>query len=410
MNKKIRIVFLYRGLDFWLNNHSFYKECLWDGNFDIWVVPESNYIDPETLSMLKNDKVKIIEKNIKEGQYFDLKRLNPDYVLIATPYKAQRNKIYNAEYLQKFTKVLYIPYGVVMHSNYKKEYFLNEDFPNVYKIFLDTKEDFDTYSNFLSKKNLVLSSHPIFDLFQNYCINKYTKCWLNNQNINDKNNSRKTILWTPHWTFKKWWLIEDYKDTVGNSDFVKYADLWLKIPKLYPNINFIMRPHPNLFRELPRETDGLWTEEKVKDWKKEFESNQNAKIDGNTNYIIQFLISDAVINSSLSFTTVLINTRKSILSVRDIENSPELNKRGKNIENSYYKAKNENDIINFIENVVVGEKDNMLKEREKVLKDNIFIPKGGSGLFIKNYLKNDYEENSNKKINLKEIFRNKYNI
>ena len=52
----------------------------------------------------------------------------------------------------------------------------------------------------------------------------------------------------------------------------------------------------------------------------------------------------------------------------------------------------------------------MLNERKKALKENIFIPEGGSGLFIKNYLKNDYKENSSKKINLKEIFRNKYNI
>ena len=64
MLKKIRIVFLYRGLCFWLNNHSFYKECLWDGNFDIWVVPEANYIEPEILSMLKKDRVKIISKKM----------------------------------------------------------------------------------------------------------------------------------------------------------------------------------------------------------------------------------------------------------------------------------------------------------------------------------------------------------
>lgn len=410
MTKKIRIVFLYRELIFWLNNHSFYKECLWDGNFDIWVVPEKNFINSEILSMLKKDRVKIIEKNIKDNKYFDLRRLNPDYVLIATPYQTQRNRIYSAEYLKKFTKVLYIPYGVLMHKNYSKDYFLKEDFPNFYKIFLHTNELIKIFSIFLNKNNLILASHPIFDLIKN---NKYIEDFDFHKNIwNFNDNNHIKVLWTPHWSLKKWYYLTDKKRTLGDSDFVKYADLWLKIPKLYPQLDIVMRPHPSLFGRLEKETDGEWTQEKIDKWKKDFESNNNAKIDNTTNYISQFLTSDVVINSSLAFITVLINSLKPVLSIREIDNSPELNECGKNIEKSYYVAKNEKEIVEFIENIAINKNDTMLEERKKALKENIYIPDcGSSGLFIKNFVKKDYIDNNFKNItdDLKYIYRKKYN-
>ncbi|HSQ97622.1 MAG TPA: hypothetical protein VLL98_02775 [Rickettsiales bacterium] len=408
--KKIRIVFLYRGLSFWLNNHSLYKECLWDGNFDIWVVPESNSIDLEILQMLKNDKVHIIEKNIKDEKYFDLKRLNPDYVLIATPYKSQRNKIYNSEYLSKFTKVLYIPYGPYVYNNYNKSYLLNGELINCYKIFLNSTEEIENFSKYLNKNNLLLSSHPIYDLFYT---NKYIKDFNLNKKIwnFEKSNDKKRILWTPHWTIESWEYLDNFKEKKGNSDFTKYADLWLRIPKMYPNLDIIMRPHPNLFTQLPKESKVEWNSEGIKKWKQEFEKNNNAKIDNNSNYIEQFLSSDAFINSSLSFTNLLINTLKPILSVRNISESSELNMHTSNIEKSYYIANNEQDIIDFLDNIVFKGKDIMLENRKKALKENIHIPDVGVGYFIKEYLIHDYfyGENTIKNSNIiKNLYRKIY--
>lgn len=405
MLKKIRIVFLYRGLCFWLNNHSFYKECLWDGNFDIWVVPEANYIEPEILSMLKKDRVKIIEKNIKDNKYFDLRRLNPDYVLISTPYQEQRNKIYSAEYLRKYTKVIYIPYGIGPQKNLGEKYFKLPFFNLCYKIFCEFEFKRKLFLKFIDKNIPITSGYPPYDLLLN---TKYMKDFNKKKNIwNFNDNNHIKVLWTPHWTVKKWgYISDDNKDKLGNSDFVQYADLWLKIPKLYPQLDIVMRPHPNLFKFLKEETNGEWTQEKIDKWKKDFESNSNVKIDNDTDYITQFLTSDCIINSSQSFFLVYLAVNKPFLLTSRTDVYDDV---GNRVLNAYYKASNENDILNFIEEILIKKTDPLKYKREEIFKKEIFIPKGGCGLFIKNYILNDFINTNKQKINISQIFKNKYN-
>ncbi|MDD2840507.1 MAG: hypothetical protein PHY80_05330 [Rickettsiales bacterium] len=408
---KIKIVFLYRGLNFWLNNHSFYKECLWDGGFDIWVVPESNSIDSEILQIFKNDKIHIMEKNIKDGKYFDLKRLNPDYVLIATPYKEQRNKIYNSSYLSKFTKVIYIPYGPEVYATHSSNHFNqnNTDFFWLYRIFLHTDQEIEDYAKGILKTKIVKAGHPIFDLFlikqfRDFFTTNSDKLW----NFEDHNHIR--ILWTPHWTIKPWGYLDNANVSVGNSDFINYSELFLKLPKMFPNIDLVMRPHPNLFVQLENQTDNVWNEAKIENWKKEFTSNINAKIDNNSNYVSQFLSSDIIINSSAAFSIITLLSDKKIISTRN-KNSVKFLNNVMDIEKSYYSPSNEEELVQNIKECF--EKDIFFNKRKEKIKEKIDNPSDGSGKFIKDYLKKDFLSVNNLKLHtnsVKNIYKQLYKI
>lgn len=56
--------------------------------------------------------------------------------------------------------------------------------------------------------------------------------------IEYKNKTRKQILLCPHHTINT--------KELDLSNFLTYSDLFLELPQLYPDVDFIFRPHPLL--------------------------------------------------------------------------------------------------------------------------------------------------------------------
>ena len=387
---------------------SLFDKLLNDDNFKVSILKESNNISNTFNNFLNNlpSNVKIYTYHINNFN-LDLARLDIDYIFTCNPYL---QSYMNWNEWKKKIKICYIEYGTtfITENILKKEYISSEAIPvmgQAYRIFYENNFIFDGILKFnpnMDRNKLVVSGKPKYDYIFKDKRNIRQDLWRLNK---DKNNKIKRIIWSPHCSFVPTWI-----NSIPHSQFLKYYELWLEIPKDYPNLDIVMKPHPALFINLEKLENLGWNRKKINEWKENFLSNPNTQIIENGLYDDLFLTSDAMINDSVSFIVEYLPTLKPLLLCRNGYGKDGYSKYGENIAKAHYNAYNKEDIINFIENVVVGEKDNMLKEREKALKDNIFIPKGGSGLFIKNYLKNDYEENSSKKINLKEIFRNKYNI
>lgn len=392
--------------DKWSSVASIFDLCCIDNNFKVSILKENNDI-----SDTYNDFLKNLKNNIKvytyydEGKKLDLKKLNIDYVITINPYR-QEYMDWN-DWKGKF-KICLKLYGVYCDKSLdysdkckfkKMNIFKKSDF-----VFCDSLYSQKVLQNYWKNNDkFILSGSTNLD----YILKDKSKV---NQNIWKLNKTAnvKRIIWSPHHSVKPQWL-NALNDNIkkGFSQFTKYADLWLKIPKMYPQLDIIMKPHPIMFENLEFETDGEWNKEKITKWKKDFLDNSNTQIIEHGSYDDLFLTSDAIINDSISFIVEYLPTLKPFLLCTS-NDCPHYNEFGENIVKAYYKAYSEQDIINFIENVVINNNDPMYEDRIKAMKENIFIPDGGSGKFIKDYIMNDYYNNSHKSINIKEIFRKKY--
>lgn len=388
-----------------------FNACCNDNNFKISILKESNNI-----SNTFNDFLNNLNNKIKVYTYFvnntklDLKRLNIDYMFTMNPY--YQSHMNWDEWGGKFKLCLKL-YGVYCdltiieddRCQFKKQnIFKQSDF-----VFCDSHYHKQVLSEYWKNDNkFIVSGSPNFD----YILKNKT---LINQNLwkLDKNKVKnvKRIIWSPHHSIKLHWLnnltesnSKSFSNNLkGYSFFLEYCDLWLKIPKLYPQLDIIMKPHPILFKNLETQTNGEWNQNKINNWKNNFLDNPNTQILEDGTYDDLFLTSDAIINDSISFVAEYLPTLKPFLLCTSPE-TPKYNTFGKNITNSYYKAYCEQDIINFIENVVIGNNDPMYQDRKRAMKENIFVPNGGSGKFIKNYIKKDWYDNNPKAFNTKNIF------
>ncbi len=92
------------------------------------------------------------------------------------------------------------------------------------------------------------------------------------------------------------------------SNFLKYEDLFLTLPDLYPDIYFIFRPHPALFPVLSNPK--IWGEEKVQEWKIRFLAHENVRWSDRGDYFQDFADSDAMLHDCGSFLPEYLYTGK----------------------------------------------------------------------------------------------------
>ena len=178
---------------------------------------------------------------------------------------------------------------------------------------------------------------------------------------------RKRILICPHHTVFGW-------DKLNISNFLKYSDLFIRLPKLYKDIDFIFRPHPLLLQNLSKYN--IWTEEQINEYMSSLLENDNMTYDASGDYFDKFVNSDAMIHDCGSFIGEYLYTEKPCCYMMKSKEATYngLVPFGQQCMDQYYHAFEEKDIIDFIENVVINGNDPKKEERvnfvEKELKVN----------------------------------------
>lgn len=175
---------------------------------------------------------------------------------------------------------------------------------------------------------------------------------------------RKRIIISPHHTVWGW-------STLNIGNFLKYSDLFLELPKRYPQIDFVFRPHPLLFSNLIAHK--LWTQEQIDAYVAELEGNGNAVYDHSGDYFDQFVNSDAMIHDCGSFIGEYLYTEKPCCYMLKSEEQTKegLVPLGQMCMENYYKAFEEKDIISFIEDVVLKGNDPMKEQREAFVRSEL---------------------------------------
>lgn len=301
----------------------------------------------KSFESFKNKGYNVIKTyDIGTGKYLDIKKtFSPDIIFYTNPYQGLQDFRF---FIKQFPKTLtcYVPYAV-MTTNYESFYNLN--FHNlVWKIFSETSihKEIATQKQKNKGQNNIVTGYTGFDQL---LINKTP----NNGVWKNKDSSLKKIIWAPHHSMNELNKV---------SNFLEYHDIFLELATTYQDkLQIAFKPHPLLRVKL--EKDLNWGKEKTDLYYGKWENLKNGQFE-NAEYGDLFLTSDAMIHDCGSFMSeYLITGNPSLFMVRNESVMEEWSAFGKRAVSVHYQSRNQKQLIDFIENVVLNEKDWMKEER-----------------------------------------------
>ena len=286
--------------------------------------------------------------------YIDLRKdLHPDLLFYTNPYYGLIDHRY---YITGYPDILsiYVPYHFGNSNDY--QVFNNLLFHNlVWRNYVETEEHKHIYCKYehLKGKNVKAVGYPGIEPF------------LKEQNNNIYKNTKKTIIWAPHHTIEP-------VGKVNFSCFIKYSEFMIDMAKKFEDkVMFVFKPHPLLRNKL----NLLWGKDKTDAYYLQWETMPNTSINEGE-YVDLFLKSDAMIHDSGSFLTEYLYTHKPVMrTMNDVDPKTMYNDFALDVLDVYYKAYNEQDIEQFIQNVIDGV-DPMKEAREKFYQERLLPPNG----------------------------------
>lgn len=308
----------------------------------------------------------------KTGEWLDVKNeINPDIVFFTNPHNLTKPDYYIKNFLDRLT--CYVPYS--FRIDYLTEIQFNQSFHNLtWRNFYET----DIHLNISKKtsdckgKNVIVTGYPTLE-------HNIIKSDFHYKSWKLQETKKTKIIWAPHWT------IEGHQPTILNwSCFILFADLFISLAYEYKDkIQLAFKPHPFLKQTLSR--DDLWGIDKTNDYYNLWNKIDNCQLNDGE-YMDLFIESDALIHDSGSFMVEYLPINKPVLYTSNRENITEtFNEFGKLAFKTQYKANGEEDIRNFIENIVLIKNDYMASDRQ---------------LFINKYLLADKIDPAQKILNI----------
>ena len=298
---------------------------------------------------------RVLRGYVKENdQYIDYSD-SFDIFYFSNPYDDMTHTFFQVNYIKTKNALTFnMEYGHVGTLNYTLQVLNIQTISLFWKIFTESCISYDVYrkNQIIKGKNVVISGF--------YNSDEYSK-------IKRTVHKQKRIIIAPHHTIGK-----EFKNTLELSNFLEYADFFLELPRIYTDIDFIFRPHPLLVPRLKK--DDIWGVEKTDSWLDDLLANRNVTYSKGGDFYELFVNSDAMIHDCGSFLLEYLFTGYPCCYMLK-KNSPlkkEFTKFGIVCLNQYYQAFEKNDIINFIDNVVLKGNDPLKTKREKFAKKYLY--------------------------------------
>lgn len=268
------------------------------------------------------------------------------------PYPYMTNRLYSTEYLSERGVVPFFIWYSFMTQNVA----VTCSFIAIslfWKVFIETPShmiDYQRYSH-LCGANAVVTGYFKLDGFSG---------------IERIHRERKKIIIAPHHTI----LLK----AGARSSFLEYAEFLLKLPSLYPNIDWVFRPHQLLYPRLCQAD--AWGKDRTDMYFEAMRSYPNVTVQMGGDYFETFVNSDGIIHDCGSFLAEYLVTGHPACFISQREEDYAIkyyNLIGQKCVNAHYVAMSEQDVIAFIDNVVLRNDDPKKDERAKLLKDEILI-------------------------------------
>lgn len=176
--------------------------------------------------------------------------------------------------------------------------------------------------------------------------------------VDMQKRQRKRIIIAPHHS------MDPIAGKFMISNFPRYADFFLRLPILYPNIDWVFRPHP--LTMVTMVNSGRWTSDQRDKYEAKMKSYENVEFQEGGAYYSTFMNSDALIQDCSSFLPEYFYSNKPqcYLLAGPHSEEEQFLEYGRELLSCTYKAFNERDILNFIDEVVVAGNDIMKDRRE----------------------------------------------
>ena len=333
-------------------------------NVSLYIIPdvrfarEENYrIYEETYKELK-EKYDFAEKAViidyEKDEIIEYKNIvkQADIVCYPSPYDVSYS-LYNPYYaVQENILSIHINYGF-FRSIYDRFIYALDNYNSFWKVFLETEYNMEEYKQYgrCNGINAVLTGYAKMDRLSEYMATK-------------KENKRKRIIIAPHHS-----VDGGMNKMLALSNFEKYADLFLELPLKYPEIDFIFRPHPVLFSTL--KNNNKWGEAKVENYINKLKSYKNVIYSTEGDYLEIFANSDGIIQDSGSFLVEYFYTAKPccymLKTKKDIKNK--FNTLGIKCLEHVYIAFEKQNILDFIDNVIINKNDKLKEKRNNIMKE-----------------------------------------
>ena len=170
---------------------------------------------------------------------------------------------------------------------------------------------------------------------------------------------KKTILIAPHHS-----VDGGLNQRFQVSNFIKYSEFFLRLPEMYPQLDFVFRPHPFLFQALALPT--LWGPQKVKKYIYRIQSTPNMELSDEPNNLVDFSRVDAIVQDCGSFLPEWFYTGKPCCYMLTNHETAVrfFTEFGQKCLAHCYQAFSETDIDQFISKVVISGNDPMKDSRE----------------------------------------------
>lgn len=156
---------------------------------------------------------------------------------------------------------------------------------------------------------------------------------------------KKRIIWAPHHSIPELNLLFSY------STFLHYYEFMLKMADDYKDfIQIAFKPHPLLYLRLLK----IWPEERVEAYFNEWNTRDNTQLELG-DYVGLMMHSDAMIHDCVSFRMEYHYTQNPVMFLEEESSpAPNINEVGKIAYNLHYKGHSEQDIKEFIDNIIKG--------------------------------------------------------
>lgn len=287
-------------------------------------------------------------------------QLNPDVLFYPQPYPGLYDN--NNEYYNFRDKLLcYFPYGFWIDKAADWSY--NELLHNyAWKLFYSIESHREDAMSCADNRgrNIVVVGYPNADGFLR---KEHRNLW------KPQNMYKKRIIWAPHYTIFAGGYLEQ-------SNFLWMATFMLEIAEVYADrLQIVFKPHPRLISELYKHKD--WGKDKAEEYYEEWSSRDNTQLETG-DFIDLFMTSDAMIHDSGSFCVEYHYTSNPVMYIAEnfedqLEGKSDF---GKKAMQQHYVGKCKDDIINFIENVVLKGDDPMRQGREEFYREYLLPPNG----------------------------------
>ncbi len=374
---KINVLFICHRPEIWNSLKSVYKSFANDNRFNVMIlaIPNKKQLadlgfahevyESEGAEKFWSAYGCICGYDYETSEWYDPRKLKPDYVFYQTPYDVTRSALYKSWIVSKYAKVCFVTYGYQIAGGelfYKGVY--NETFlRSVRYIFAFDPLHYKDISNWLKKINnitseVVLSGNPRNDL------------------IAEKRNSLKhekyTALWTPRWCTEE-----------NNCFFFEYRDLLLNYCDQEHDFRLIFRPHPQAFLEW--ESTGELTREEAQAYKNEYVLRENAEIDLQKDYLNTFDEVDCFITDLTSLMAEYLLTGKPIIYCHRVDLFTDA---GRKMAEGYYWVQNFDELTQILSMLKSG-KDPLKEKRRKIVEEMMYQPAKGAGNTIKDVIVKD---------------------